>query len=92
MVQASREESSFTLLYLPFDLLGTPALQMTAAQRRDWKLTGEALAQIMLLKTGFGAKKSSGCGRIGPILKDFRFECESGGFRRLGVDESAATQ
>jgi CRISPR-associated protein Cmr2 len=77
----SGEESSFTLLYLPFDLLGKPA-EIAGAQRRDWKLTGEALAQ-MLLKTGFGAKKSSGCGRIGPILKDFRFECKSGGFRRL---------
>ena len=37
----SREESSFTLLYLPFDLLGKPA-EIAGAQRRDWKLTGEA--------------------------------------------------
>jgi len=60
--------SVFTLLYVPFDLLGNPA-EIAVARRRDWKLIGEALAH-MLLKSGFGAKKSSGCGRIRPKIED----------------------
>jgi CRISPR-associated protein Cmr2 len=85
----SGEKSSFTLLYLPFDLLAEPA-DMSAQAKRDWKLIGEALLH-MLSKYGFGAKKSSGCGKIRPTLQNLRLDCRSVGFVPISKEKAPAT-
>ena len=52
----------FSMLYLPFDLLGQPRAEILRAAQRDWELLGQALVR-MFRASGFGAKKSSGCGK-----------------------------
>jgi len=65
----------FGLFYFPFDLLGHSDSKRTAAVREDWRLIGEAVHQ-MLRVSGFGAKKSSGCGKARSAIANARFEAE----------------
>jgi CRISPR-associated protein Cmr2 len=76
-------KSSFSLLYFPFDLLGQ-AEKIPEAQRRDWNLIGPALLH-MLTSSGFGAKKSSGCGRVSPNINNFQMRCKSDAFQKPTV-------
>lgn len=69
----------FSLLYVPFDLLWGPD-DLVERVRRDWQLLGEALVR-MLRYTGFGAKKSSGCGTACSEITGFSFESALEGFQ-----------
>lgn len=51
----------FSLLYVPFDLVGKPTEKLTSEIADDLKVLGTAL-QAMLNTYGFGAKTSSGFG------------------------------
>jgi len=57
----------FTLVYVPFDLIGRPLDEVKAALRGDLPLLAEAL-KAMFCTYGFSAKKSSGFGlaKTGP--------------------------
>jgi len=63
----------FSLLYLPFDLLGQGASEIERQRKRDWDLIGGALYRMFRI-TGFGAKKSIGCGAARAELIDVRIE------------------
>jgi len=63
--------AQFSMLYVPFDLLGRREEELRKAVQQDWKLLGEALVR-MLRYSGFGAKKSSGCGKA--KIRNLRFE------------------
>jgi CRISPR/Cas system CSM-associated protein Csm3 (group 7 of RAMP superfamily) len=51
----------FGLIYLPFDLLGHSDAEIWNEAKHDWALIGPALSRMF--RTGFGAKRSNGCGR-----------------------------
>ena len=48
------------ILYCPFDLIGRNE-KMHGERQRDWRLLREAISHMMLV-SGFGGKKSVGCG------------------------------
>ncbi len=76
----------FTLVYVPFDLIGRPLDEVKAALRCDLPLLAEALKE-MFCTYGFSAKKSSGFGlaKTGP-------NTASGEWRmNLRVPEAQAT-
>ena len=70
----------FGIIYLPFDLIGRPENEIRGPISRDWKLIGEAIRRMFRV-SGFGAKKSSGCGKARQAISAFRFECRLPGFR-----------
>jgi CRISPR-associated protein Cmr2 len=53
------------LLWIPFDLYGKPQEEIQTETARDWKVLRPAI-EHMLLRTGFGAKTSSGYGVAKP--------------------------
>ena len=69
----------FSLIYLAFDLIGEPLEGIQRAARNDWNIIGQAIVRMLRL-SGFGAKKSAGCGRAANTLGGFRFESTIGGF------------
>jgi CRISPR-associated protein Cmr2 len=54
-------EGTFTLLYVPFDLLGRPEAEVQAEVAADLDTVAEAV-QAMFTEYGFGAKTTSGFG------------------------------
>ena len=52
---------TFSLLYMPFDLMGSPHKKMKDEAIGDMELTLAAIKDLML-KYGFSAKRSSGYG------------------------------
>ena len=68
------------MIYLPFDLLGQEEAKIREQLRRDWNILGKALFR-MFRESGFGAKKTSGCGKAQMQISGFRFECGMAGFK-----------
>jgi len=66
----------FSLLYVPFDLMGRKEGKMKKEVAEDMELIGSALKEMMLTY-GFSAKKSSGFGIVG---EDINGTCEMSGF------------
>ena len=62
-------EGTFSLLYIPFDLLGSDKITARNRIASDLKLISEGL-QDMFTVYGFGAKTSSGFGSARPDLTD----------------------
>jgi len=65
--------ANFGMIYLPFDLLGKEEAEVRRQQRRDWNVLGHAVFHMFRV-TGFGAKKTSGCGKARMDTSSFRFE------------------
>lgn len=62
----------FSLLYVPFDLMGKPSEEIKQQVPEDIKLVYDSLKKMMLTY-GFSAKKSSGFGIIDKDLKEVLF-------------------
>lgn len=59
----------FSLLYVPFDLLGNPPHEIETQAKADLLRTAEGIRE-MFLTYGFSAKKSSGFGTAEPTIED----------------------
>lgn len=64
---------TFSLLYVPFDLMGKPAEEIKQQVTEDINLVYDSLKEMMLTY-GFSAKKSSGFGIIDKDIKEVIFE------------------
>ncbi len=71
---------TFSLLYVPFDLVGQPEAEIRRQAAEDLQRVAEAL-QTMFLTYGFSAKRSSGYGVAQSRLKD--------GCLRLNFEDAA---
>jgi len=64
---------TFSLLYVPFDLIGRQEPEVKEQVKRDLEIISDSLEK-MLLTYGFSAKKGSGFGVIHPELKEGIFD------------------
>ena len=64
---------TFSLLYVPFDLMGKPSEEIKQQVTEDINLVYDSLKEMMLTY-GFSAKKSSGFGIIEKDIKEVVFE------------------
>lgn len=65
--------ANFGVVYFPFDLLGQEEGAVRKQLRRDWNILGEAIFHMFRI-SGFGARKTSGCGKAQMDISNFRFE------------------
>jgi CRISPR-associated protein Cmr2 len=63
------ESSDFSLLYVPFDLVGKEPIEIKQQMLNDLKLITEGL-KVMFTVYGFGAKTSSGYGIASSLVKN----------------------
>ena len=64
--------SFLRLLYVPFDLIAQPPDEVKLQLRRDWTLIILPAISHMFHISGFGAKKSNGCGRAEDKIEQLR--------------------
>jgi CRISPR-associated protein Cmr2 len=73
-------KACFSLIYFAFDLVGNRDEEILAEAQQDWELIGQALVRMFRL-SGFGAKKTSGCGRAAQDISEFEFVSTISGFK-----------
>jgi CRISPR-associated protein Cmr2 len=72
---------TFSLLYVPFDLIGKPEDEIKQQALADLQLVAEAI-RAMMLTYGFSAKRTSGYGTAEESVKD--------GFFQIRIEETPA--
>jgi CRISPR/Cas system CSM-associated protein Csm3 (group 7 of RAMP superfamily) len=79
----------FGLIYFPFDILASGPDVVRTQAIRDWKLIADALTRMFRI-SGFGAKKTSGCGKASEAISAFRFESRLPGFQTRAINTFGA--
>lgn len=74
----------FTAIYFPFDLLGEEHQTILSEEQGDWELLGRALYRMFRI-SGFGAKKSSGCGKAEEPISGFLLRKTGTGIVKAGL-------